>query len=218
MVAIFHSHCMRRSLEFCQVLIDAYPGPERTSNTNGLLPFHFVCANNNVATVECLYKLYPGAINHTTTSGAYPIHKAIYFLCKRNNPVAAVDIVQFLLDCDPNVKLQKFQRFSLLHYACQGGYNDSNIEAALQIINVIYDANPEAIESNEILTRIQRYHQQVQTFINSQLVYSRQAKDYRLMMTPDDKGQLPLHTALQNNARLGSIKLLAKENSIGSIS
>ena len=32
------------------------------------------------------------------------------------------------------------------------------------------------------------------------------------MTTPDDNGQLPLHTALQNNVRLGSIKLLVKGN------
>ena len=32
------------------------------------------------------------------------------------------------------------------------------------------------------------------------------------MTTPDEKGQLPLHTALQNNATLGSIKLLVKGN------
>ncbi|KAK1734168.1 hypothetical protein QTG54_015171 [Skeletonema marinoi] len=32
------------------------------------------------------------------------------------------------------------------------------------------------------------------------------------MMTPDSNGQLPLHTALQNNVRLGSIKLLVKGN------
>eukprot|EP00984_Skeletonema_dohrnii_P019435 scaffold9286_cov79-Skeletonema_dohrnii-CCMP3373.AAC.3 len=32
------------------------------------------------------------------------------------------------------------------------------------------------------------------------------------MTTPDDSGQLPLHRALQNNVRLGSIKLLVKGN------
>ncbi len=31
-------------------------------------------------------------------------------------------------------------------------------------------------------------------------------------MTRDDNGQLPLHTALQNNVRLGSIKLLVNGN------
>jgi hypothetical protein len=32
------------------------------------------------------------------------------------------------------------------------------------------------------------------------------------MTTPDENGQLPLHTALQNNVTLGSIKLLVKGN------
>ena len=32
------------------------------------------------------------------------------------------------------------------------------------------------------------------------------------MTTPDDNGRLPLHRALQNNVRLGSIKLLVKGN------
>mmetsp|Transcript_13253 Transcript_13253/g.21752 ORF Transcript_13253/g.21752 Transcript_13253/m.21752 type:complete len:177 (-) Transcript_13253:147-677(-) len=32
------------------------------------------------------------------------------------------------------------------------------------------------------------------------------------MTTPDDNGQLPLHRALQNNVRLGSIKMLVKGN------
>ena len=32
------------------------------------------------------------------------------------------------------------------------------------------------------------------------------------MTTPDVNGQLPLHTALQNNVRLGSLKLLVKGN------
>ena len=65
-------------------------------------------------------------------------------------------------------------------------------------------------ENNRIASDIHRFHPQVQAFINRELVYARQAKDHRLMMTPDDNGQLPLHRALQNNVRLGSIKLLVK--------
>jgi hypothetical protein len=58
----------------------------------------------------------------------------------------------------------------------------SNIEAALE--KVIYDANPEkSIESYEIVASdIQRYHQRVQTFIYSQLVYSCQ----KSQRTPSD--------------------------------
>eukprot|EP00985_Skeletonema_marinoi_P030422 scaffold32004_cov80-Skeletonema_marinoi.AAC.1 len=205
-----------KSPEFCSNLIEAYPGSERMTDGNGLLPLQYACAHNTRATVEYLYKLYPDAINHTT-GGGYPIHSAIFGVIKKTESFSDnADIVKFLLDCDPNanVKLQKVQgrRKSLLHYACHLSYNDSNIHAALEVLQAIYDAHPEAIEDNTITSTIESYHQQVRTFINSQLVYSRQAKDHHVMSTPDGNGRLPLHKALQNNVRLGSIKLLVKGN------
>jgi ankyrin repeat protein len=209
-----HAACMSRSPEFCCTLMEAYPGSERITDRDGMLPLHYACMYNRVATVEYLYKLYPDAINHTPTpDGGHPILIAIHSMNLRDNPAAAVDIVKCLLDCDPSVKLQKYRgRLSLLRFACHWEYNDSNIEAALKVINLLYDAHPEAIDDNRIISNVHRYHPQVQTFINSQLVYSRQAKDHRLMTTPDEKGRLPLHIALQNNVRLGSIKLLVKAN------
>jgi len=206
--------------EFCRVLIEAYPGSERIHNERGeygSLPFHWACAINTVATVEYLYKLYPEVIHHKTANGVYPIHFAMKGIKKRPSPgpdpMDAVDVVQFLLDCDPTVKLQMIGgKISLLHFACRQQYTHPNIEAALEMIKVIYDAHPEAIEDSRIVSTFQYFHQQVQTFLNTQLVYSRQARDHRLMMTPDVNGQLPLHTALQSNVRLGSIKLLVKGN------
>jgi len=208
----FPIHCIRRSPEFCRVLIEAYPGSERIANRRGMLPLHLACGFNTVATIKYLYKIYPDAINHASTAGGYPIHAAMICVTKRNNPIAAVDIVKFLLGCDPNVKLQKLRGEFLLYWACRLDYTDSNIHAGIEVIQAIYDAHPEAIEDNSIASDIQRYHQQVQTFINDELVYSRQAKDRHVMTTPDGNGQLPLHTALQNNVRLGSIKLLVKSN------
>jgi len=202
--------------EFCRVLIEAYPGSERIHNERGeygSLPFHWACAINTVATVEYLYKLYPDAINRTA-DGFHPIHIAIRSLCKRRDPESTIEIVEFLLGCDPNVKLQKDQgtvsAASLLHVACKGAYNDSNIDAGILVIKAIYDEHPEAIRDNNIASNIQYFHQQVQTFINSQLVYARQAKNCHQMMTRNR--QFPLHRALQNNVSLGSIKLLVKGN------
>eukprot|EP00986_Skeletonema_menzelii_P019806 scaffold29173_cov154-Skeletonema_menzelii.AAC.2 len=197
--------------EFCRVLLEAYPGSEQIPNANGVLPLHCACAKGSLATVEYLLGLFPDAINHATTGGMFPIHYAIECTTTRDNPVAAVAvvIVQFLLNCDPDQELKRFQGRSLLHLACGQQYIDSNIEAGIQIIGTIYDVLPEAIEEN---LDIHHYHPQVQAFINSELFYARQAKNLRLMMTPDGNGQLPLHTALQNNVRLGSIKLLVKGN------
>eukprot|EP00984_Skeletonema_dohrnii_P008975 scaffold3366_cov129-Skeletonema_dohrnii-CCMP3373.AAC.4 len=204
----------RRSPQFCRLLIEAYPGSERITDVEGKLPFHWACVYNTLATVEYFYKLYPDAIYHTSRGG-YPIHAAILRVIKkrkRASPLDSVDIVKFLLECDPNVTLQKVDGVPLLYFTCQRDYNDSNIHAALEVIQAIYDAHPEAIEDNAIASHIESYHLQVQAFINSELVYARQAKDHPMMITPDRNGQLPLHSALQNNATLGSIKLLVKGN------
>eukprot|EP00985_Skeletonema_marinoi_P025020 scaffold17940_cov76-Skeletonema_marinoi.AAC.2 len=153
-----------------------------------------------------------------TTEGMYPIHLAISGLSKRADPGAAVDIVKFLLGCDPNVILQKiYGAVPLIGWAYildhNDNYDDTNVGAAIEVMGVIYDAHPEAIENDAIVSNILDRHQQVQEFIiNNQLVYSHQSRDHRLMTTTDDNGQLPLHRTLQRNVRLGSIKLLVKGN------
>ena len=224
-----HIAAMRaKSSEFCRVLIDAYPGSERIGNGRGVLPFQLACIHNTVEIVEYLFEVYPDAINHTTAVRTdaidharnrwYPIHHATGSVTQRAaNPEAAVDIVKFLLDCDPRVRFQKaveiFPTF-VIACLCSLEFNDTNIGAGMEIIGEIYDADPEAIEHDSVAPTLQRCHPQVQAFVNSKLVYSRQANDHDLMTTPDEYsyGQLPLHTALQNNVRLGSIKLLVKGN------
>ena len=207
-----HLAARTKSPEFCRLLIDAYPGSEQMPSADGTLPLHIACADNTVDTAKYFYQRYPDALHHATTEGHYPIHYTIDNMRDRHNPASAVAIVQFLLGCDPNIKLKQCQRRSLLHYACDEEYNETNVEAGIQMIETIFDAHPEAIEDNRITANIQRFHQQVQEFINGELVYARQAKAHRLMNTPDANGQLPLHGALQSNVRLGSIKLLVKGN------
>ena len=202
----------RRSPDFCRVLIEAYPGSERIADTNGLLPLNWACAHNSLSTVEYLYSLYPDAIGHSAIDGSYPIHSVIIGMKGRANPAAAVQIVQFLLNCDHDVKLRKFRGVSLLEFACWREYNDSTINAAVEIIQAIYDSHPEAIQDNEFASEIQHFCERIQAFINSQFVYARQAKNHSMMTTPDGNGQLPLHRALQNNVRLSSIQLIVKGN------
>ena len=201
------------SPEVSRVLIEAYPGSERISDVTGDLPLHHACYKGSLAAVKYLYGLSTETINVAAASGHYPIHNAIAGTNNRDNPATAVAIVKFLQDCDPNQKLKLFHGWSLLHYACQREFNDSNIEAGIQVIKIIFDAHPEAIEDDEeVMSHIHDYHPQVHAFINGELVYAQRAKDLRLMNTPDDSGRLPLHRALQSNVRLGSIKLLVKGN------
>ena len=216
-----HKAAGTKSPAFCRLLIEAYPGSDRVTTFYGALPLHDACSRNTLSTVEYFFRLYPDAIDRVcshfvTTLQVYPIHLAIEGTTFRDDPEAAVETVKFLLNCNSNVKLQKHKGRSLLLFACVGGYryvnniNASNIVAALQIIEAIYDAHPEAIE--DILSDFYRFHQEVQEFLENQLFYARQAKFPRIMTTPDGNGRLPLHRALQDNTTLGSIKLLAKAN------
>jgi hypothetical protein len=76
----------------------------------------------------------------------------------------------------------------------------------------LYDAHPEAIECNDVTSEVDEFCADVQSFLNTQLTYARQAKDRTLMTSRDENGQLPLHKALRGNVSLGSIKLLVNGN------
>jgi ankyrin repeat protein len=218
-----HSAAGFQSLEFCRLLIEAYPGSERITNDNGTLPFHNACARNTVATAKYFYQLYPESINVAENDGWYPIHCAIE-IGERSNPAAMVEIIQFLLDCESNVVLQKFQDAFPLYWVCicieatNGEDTAAKVEntqmlsAYLKVLQILYDAHPEAIESNDVISDVGGFCAEVQAFLNIQLTYARQARDSTLMNTRDENGQLPLHRALRDNVNLGSIKLLVKGN------
>eukprot|EP00984_Skeletonema_dohrnii_P010321 scaffold4008_cov85-Skeletonema_dohrnii-CCMP3373.AAC.1 len=154
---------MSKPSEFCRVLIEAYPGSEQIGDVDDLLPLHFACMNNTAATVEYFYGLYPDAINHVTTKGMYPIHLAICGLSKRTD---AVDILKFLLKCDPNVILQKlFGAVPPLVWVLMLKHKNENIGAALEAIGIMYDAHPEAIKHNNIRSSFQLTYSSANTSI-----------------------------------------------------
>jgi ankyrin repeat protein len=209
-----HSAAGHQSPEFCRILIEAYPGSERITNNNGSLPFHQACRCNTVATAKYFYQLYPESINVANRNGG-SIHYAIMSLDIRTNPANAINVVQFLLDCNPDVVLQKLQSKLPLYWVCYRAIYDNaptKLNAHLKILQILYDAHPEAVERNEITSELDSFPEEIRTFINKQLTYAQQARDLRQMNTPDENGQLPLHRVLRDNVTLGSIKLLVKGN------
>ncbi len=206
-----------KSLEFCRMLIEAYPGSERIGDHLPSLPFHLACRHCSVAVAEYLYNLYPESINVADRYGAYPIHHAIGALGNGTDPAKAVEMVQFLLASNPNVASQKYGDFMLLPLPWvfeKVDANDSSVSklsAAKEILQMLYDVHPEAIE-DEVASDLCDLPEEIQTFIDTQLNHARQARDLRQMNTPDENGQLPLHRALRDNVTLGSIKLLVKGN------
>ena len=205
-----------QSLEFCRILIEAYPASGRLALSIGALPFHVACQFNNVATAKYLYQLYPESMNVADNNGFHPIQCAISGLRYRNNTEAATEMVRFLLDCDPNVALQMRRGKLPFYLVCDLATNDDTqkLNAYLKVLQIIYDAYPEAIESNEVTSNIGSFCEEVQTFINAQITYARQVRGHtvRQMKTRDENGQVPLHRALCDNVTLGSIKLLVKRN------
>ena len=213
-----HIAAARQSPEFCRLLIEAYPGSEHMADDLGVLPFYFACQCNAVATAEYLYKLSPESINVADNYGNYPIHNAINGLKHRSNPKDGIEVMRFMLDCNPDVVLQECNGKLPLYWVCDEATNENTptmLNAYLKILQLLYDAYPEAIEGSEFTSNVSSFPEEVQTFINAQLTYARQARDLRQMNTPDDSnGQLPLHRALRDNPTitLGSIKLLVKGN------
>jgi ankyrin repeat protein len=203
-----------KSPEFCRILIEEYPGSERMANDDGMLPFHIACLLCTVAMVKYFYKLYPEIINVADNRGRYPIHFAIQGVKYREySPETAIEIVQFLLHCDPNVASQKQSGKISLYLVCEeasANDNTSKMNVYLKLIQILYDAHPEAID--EVASNVDRFCPEVQTFINTHLAYARQARDRTVITTRDQNGQLPLHRALSDNVTLGSIKLLVKGN------
>ena len=180
------------------------------ANNHGKLPFHAACNYGTVVTAKYFYQLYPESINVADDNGWYPIYYAIAGI--KVNPSNAIDMVQFLLDCDPSVALQNWHGFLPIYWVCVRSSieNTPQLNARLKVLQLLYDVHPDLIESDEIESNVTTFHPKIQTFINSQLTYARQARDLRQMNTPDENGQLPLHKALFDNVTLGSIKLLVK--------
>jgi hypothetical protein len=136
---------------------------------------------------------------------------------RKDNPETAIEMVQFLLDCDPDVVLQKHQGAFPLYWVCVWAIdaNTVRLNAYLKVLQILYDAHPEAIDEVASDVRVVVCScKKVETFIITQSIYARQAKDLHLMTTPDENGQLPLHKALRDDVKifLGSIKLLVRGN------
>eukprot|EP00985_Skeletonema_marinoi_P021786 scaffold13551_cov73-Skeletonema_marinoi.AAC.1 len=92
--------------------------------------------------------------------------------------------------------------------------NASNLSSGLEVINLLYNAYPEAIVSGEALFRHviddSEFVDALRDFLFQQLRYAAQASNIQLVRTQDESGMLPLHHALEEVAPWGAIKLLVQ--------
>jgi ankyrin repeat protein len=205
-----HMGILNRSHEFCRVLVEAYPGSEKIRDVYNqrLLPLILTCSKGkyDLATVEYLYNLYPDAIQEplTVEVDGWPICYIISYMYSRNDPKAALEIVQLLLNRNPDLAEQRFEvegeELSLLFWACEFQHTHQNSEACIQLIKVIFDACPAALIDFPAPDGFENWNEQISTFFSEELLYYAGADDE----------QFPLHTALQTNGCLGRIKLLCE--------
>ena len=215
-----------RSPDFCRELIEAYPASARIAN-GAMLPLHYACRSGTSATVKYFVVNYPEHIHLSSDHFRYPIFHAVRGLkCVRDervqmqeDPTVAVEKAKTLLACDASIVMQECGGKVPLVYACRrtidSSFPSSSLNAAIKVIQLLYDAHPESlVDHKEILTGIRdrNNNREVSVFLTTQFAYAEQMSDRHFMMTPDENGRLPLHTALLENATLGSIKLLVKGN------
>ena len=202
-----HYAVMETSTTFCKELIDAYPESLRVETSGGWLPIHEACEgdrDDTADTIQYMLELDPELINAEDNSGWLPIHYAAADGMTKS--------IELLLKFDPDAASKEINDGNQqipLHLACS--YTNPNLSS----IQVLYDAYPEAILARDRGRRtpldIAR-NQPTKDFLQTQLVYARQAQDMTAMTTLDENGWLLLHRALKEGASLGSIKLLMRAN------
>ena len=206
-----HYAVMYKSTAFCKELINAYPESLRMVETSeGILPIHYACANgkrdDTADTIQYMLELDRELVNAEDSNGYLPIHCAAMSGMTKS--------IELLLKFDPDAaskEVNNGSRLLPLHIACS--YDDTNLSS----IQVLYDAYPEAILIHRAggippdFARSEENEPAIE-FLQTQLVYARQAQDMIAMATVDDDGWLPLHRALKDNISLGSIKLIVRGN------
>jgi len=219
-----HHTAPSRSVEFCRMLVEAYPESLTIATEKGCdsrLPIHDACMHGTVDIVEYLLHMAPDSINSRSIirdeqdvidddntrnrCGSLPIHRAA--------EGGKADIIKLLLKHDPHAAEKKtsVKHRLPLHYACKKMDFDS--------VKILYDVYPEALLSCDEdghkpydLAR-RSGNSEVYQFLRTQFAYAQRAQDTVAMSTPDAHGHLPLIYALcLKDASLGSIKLLLKGN------
>ena len=203
-----HNAVMYKSTTFCKELINACPESLRIELHDGL-PIHIACTYGDrvdtADTIQLMLELDPELINAEDSDGWLPIHYAAVG--------GGTKSIELLLKYDPDAapKEANGSRWLPLHLACINNANLSSIQA-------LYDAYPEAIFASDRRRRTpldiarSNKNQEVIDYLQTQLVYARQAQDMTAMTTLDENGWLPLHRALKDNASLGSVELLVRGN------
>ena len=200
-----HSAICYQSNLFCRALVDAYPESLKEGAHSGYLPIHLACIykESRIDVIQYILEEYPESINVGDRQGYLPIHHTAR--------IGNAKKIELLLKHDATAAVREIADGSFclpLHLSSSG----SGISC-----QVLFDSYPEAINIRNASGKVpldlarERGNQEVVNFLQTQLVYVKQAQDAAALSTPDSEGYLPLHRALiKGDASLGSIKLLVR--------
>ena len=215
----------RSSQEFCILLVHAFPEsilipwsiryPNEVSFKVSVLSM--ICTSNDVddsvalALMEMIIENYPEKIRRYLHFRLEKWLVATIHFTSRSTEMCSL-LVQNLPGLVRKVVEVKGNPFTLLMLACQYT-NASNLSRGLEMINLLFDAYPEAINGAISLAEAvrlteNRFLPAVDDFLAAQGQYVELASNIQRITTLDDNGYLPLHIALHEGARLGAIKLL----------
>lgn len=215
-----HCAASNKSPRFCKLLIDVYPESLKIEDEEGCLPFHNACRyGQRVDTVKYLYELYPESLHINDDDGYLPLHTAA-----RNRGTQTDEIIKYLLTLDPAgaSRLTSDGLRYPLHVACnEYGINVSTVKLLfdeypevvseeIEYPGAVFEGNLNTHRHKPLYLAINRAKRcvragEVVAYLMEQDKYIKEAKE----MT---SAQLPLHHVLEeDNASLGTIKLIVKE-------
>eukprot|EP00956_Cyclotella_meneghiniana_P020580 scaffold36490_cov23-Cyclotella_meneghiniana.AAC.1 len=123
---------IKRSFEFCKILLDANPSSVTHRNENGDLPFHYACSWGHLNTVKYLYELYPESIGTTGYENGYPLNCA----CNNEN----LEVLKYVYELYPEaMKLKVFGELPI-HKTIYA--EDGTDEHKLKILQFVTHCDP----------------------------------------------------------------------------
>ena len=205
-----------RATDICRVLVGAFPCLLYERDIEGFTPLHIACKHVRLQLVKCILEKSPEAIYETTSSGMTPIMCAEENLTEK--PRETIELTKYLLEIDPSVASTMLNDLYQLHYICIFT-DEPYLNAGLEVIKLLYDAFPRALielESNfRSLIENGELVDAVANFLLNQLRFTALTSNVELLTTPEDSGDLPIHSALQHSGDVsfGTIKLMVETSS-----
>ena len=228
------------SLGAIKLMMKANPASISVVNSSGQTPLHIACQHLRLLRGDCpdrsveiakfLLELHPANVNVPDMTGMFPIHALLridYYKYDDDFRWSVEKLTELLIENDKAALSKRDNDGNLpLHLACE--------RPSFHVVKLLFDAYPQAIyvenerketplavakgvrfpdDTGMILPgeeELEEMEEVLISFLESQLKLHRRAKK---VTTPNEKGQLPIHQALQkDDTSLGAIKLMVAGN------